>query len=59
MIDIVDNETGEVVWHVKVSGNITEEIPNVDQKIKQVVKEIFNSYKKDSGIKKVNAYAIK
>lgn len=59
VIDIVDNETGEVVWHVKVSGNITEEIPNVDQKIKQVVKEIFNSYKKDSGIKKVNAYAIK
>ena len=29
------------------------------KKIKQVVKEIFKSYKKDSSIKKVNAYASK
>lgn len=59
VVDIVDSNTGKVVWHVKVSGNITEEIPNVEVKIKEVVKEIFNSYKKDSGINKINAYAIK
>jgi hypothetical protein len=59
VIDIVESETGKVVWHGKVSGNITEEVPNVEEKIKQVVKEIFSSYKKDSGIKKINTYAIK
>ena len=59
VVDIVDTNTGKVVWHVKVSSNITAEIPDVEEKINKVVKEIFNSYKKDSGIQKVNIYAIK
>ena len=59
VVDIIDRVTGKVVWHVKVSSDISAEIPNVEEKIKQVVKEIFNSYKKDSGVKNVNAYAIK
>lgn len=59
VLDFVDTHTGKIVWHIKVSSKIDDKIKNIDQEIKKVVKEIFKSYKKDSGIKKVNAYAVK
>ena len=59
VIDIVDMRTGQVIWHAKASSRVEEEMPKLGGKIKDVVKKIFNSYKNDTGIKKVNAYAIK
>lgn len=59
VVDIIDAKVGSIVWHATATGKIDDEVPDVDQKIKEVVKQIFKKYKKDTGIKKINAYAIK
>ncbi len=59
VIDIIDTRSGQVVWHAKASGRVDEGMPDVEDKINQVVKEIFTNYKRDTGINKIKAYAFK
>ena len=59
VIDIVDARSGQVVWHCKASAKVYDEMPDVENKINEVVKEIFKSYKKDIGINERNGYVFK
>jgi len=59
VIDVIDTRTGMVVWHAKVSGKVEEGMPDVEDKIKKVVRELFKSYRKDTGINKIKVYAFK
>jgi len=59
VIDIVDASTGQVVWHAKASSKVYDDMPDVENKIKKVVREMVKSYKKDTGIKKINRYVFK
>lgn len=58
VVDIIDVQSGKVVWHVKLSGKVEDELPEIERKINKAVKQIFNAYKKDTGVKKIKAYAI-
>ena len=57
-IDIVDAQNETTVWQGCANGKLDEEHVLSDSNIKKVVKELFNNYQKDTGISKVNAYAI-
>lgn len=59
VIDLIDSKNGEVVWHAKVSNKVTEGMPNIESKIKEVVKALFKSYRKDTFTKKIITYAFK
>ncbi len=59
VIDIIDARTGQVIWHAKASGKVEKDMPDVEEKINQVVKELFKSYRKDTGINKIKDYAYK
>ncbi|MDF1697964.1 MAG: DUF4136 domain-containing protein [Saprospiraceae bacterium] len=59
VIDLVDTDSGEVIWHAKVKGEIDEKMKDVQTKVKKVVKEIFKSYKADTGIDKIESYVFK
>jgi len=50
VIDIIDPKIGQVVWHGKASDRVYDDMPNIDKKIKEVVKSMFRRYKKDTGI---------
>jgi len=50
VIDIIDPKIGQVVWHGKASDRVYDDMPNVDKKIKEVVKAMFKRYKKDTDI---------
>jgi len=59
VIDIIDALSGKVVWHGIVSANLNDGIQDAEIKIKEAVKEVFKSYKKDIGIYERNGYVYK
>lgn len=50
VIDIIDPKIGQVVWHGKASDRVYDDMPNIDKKIKDVVKAMFKRYKRDTRI---------
>lgn len=59
VLDIIDTSTEKIIWHGRVSGRIDKGELDIEREIQKIIKEMFKSYKKDTGIKKVNAYASK
>ncbi len=47
MIDFIDAKTKEVVWHGSTSGVITQNSIQLEKKINEAVKAIFDQYRKD------------
>lgn len=58
VIDIIDREAKMVIWHGKASDRVYENMPDVDKKIKKVVKAMFKQYQKDANISKTSTAAI-
>lgn len=50
IIDIVDNKKNEVVWHGSVSDTVSKNMKNVNGKIDEAVKAIFNKYAKETAL---------
>ncbi len=44
IIDLVDTESKQVVWHGTASGTVSQNMKNVDQKINEAVSAIFKEY---------------
>ena len=59
VIDIVDTNTYQVVWHAKASSKVDHNMSDVENKINETIKEMFKSYKKDTGINKIKVYVFK
>lgn len=52
VIDIIDRKTKMVIWHGSASSQVYEQMPDIDEKIKKVVKAMFQRYQKDTNISK-------
>jgi len=57
VIDIIDKEKDEVIWHGKTSDQVYEGMPNVEKKIKKAIRAMFKQYKEDAK-KKTQDYAL-
>lgn len=58
IIDIIDRETKMVVWHGKATSQVYDDMPDIDEKIKNVVKAMFERYQKDTKIIKPTTASI-
>jgi hypothetical protein len=52
VIDLIDKKTNEVVWHASATDKVYDEMPDVEQKINEAVRDIFKKYRKDIQFKK-------
>jgi len=50
VIDIIDPKIGQVIWHGKASDRVYENMPNIDKKIKEVVRALLKRYAKDANL---------
>ncbi len=48
VIDLIDPQKNIVVWHGAVSGRVYRNMEKVEEKINRVVKELMDTYAKDS-----------
>ena len=48
VIDIIDRTNKQVVWHGKTSGQVYEDMPDVEGKINAAVKAMIKKYAKDA-----------
>lgn len=47
IIDLIDKDKKEVIWHGVASGTLDNDLDNADEKINEAVKAIFDKYSKD------------
>lgn len=55
VIDLIDREKKEVVWHGAASGRIYENMNNIEEEINKVVRQLFERYHEES--RRGNPYA--
>ncbi|MFT5168287.1 MAG: hypothetical protein ACI8P3_003528 [Saprospiraceae bacterium] len=48
VIDIIDRANKQVIWHGKTSGQVYEDMPDVEGKINEAVKAMIKKYAKDA-----------
>lgn len=59
VINMRDRVTGLIIWHAKATSRLQNEMPNIEEKINEVVEELFLTYRRDSGSHKINVYVSK
>lgn len=47
VVDLIDVKNNRVIWHAKTSDRVYAGMPNLDEKIKNVVEAMFDKYEKD------------
>lgn len=52
VVDLIDKKNNLVVWHGKTSDRVYEDMPDVEEKIKEAVGAMFKKYAKDTKWKK-------
>ncbi|MBT8218412.1 MAG: DUF4136 domain-containing protein [Bacteroidia bacterium] len=55
VVDLIDQNTNDVVWHGKTYESILDRASNREKKIKNVVREIFGQYMADTGVEEIYA----
>lgn len=58
VIDIIDADTRQVIWHGRASDRVYDNMPNIDKKIKDVVKATFDQLCEDTNLTRVTDKSI-
>ena len=58
VIDLIDNKTKKVVWHGRATDRVNDNMPDIENKINNTVRDIFKKYKEDIQFKKTEPLAL-